>query len=243
MDLWSELDALRARHDVLGHPFYVRWSAGELTPAELSRYAGQYRHAVVALARAAEQAAASVAEAGPVQLREELEEHAREEREHIALWDEFCEALGCKAPQPANAETLLCSRTWSGDRERPLLHSLMALHTIEVGQPTVSATKRRGLAEHYGFGDGPATSYFELHETRDLEHAAHSRALIQRTMQDTAGDVGVGGRATLLTEAERASPLTEAERASLLAEAEAVLRANWLLLDGVERRTRALAAA
>src|SRR3954464_14876796 len=52
MEFWSQLEAVRERHDVLTHPFYQRWSAGELTRAELAVYAGQYRHAVVALARA-----------------------------------------------------------------------------------------------------------------------------------------------------------------------------------------------
>ena len=35
-----------------------RWSAGELTAGELGRYAGEYRHAVLALAEASERAAA-----------------------------------------------------------------------------------------------------------------------------------------------------------------------------------------
>src|SRR5262245_15764885 len=57
VNLIASIDALRSRHDVLRHPFYRRWSAGELTRAELAHYAGQYRHAVVALARASAQAA------------------------------------------------------------------------------------------------------------------------------------------------------------------------------------------
>jgi hypothetical protein len=52
VDLWSRLDAVKARWNVLEHPFYERWSAGELSHDDLARYAGQYRHAVVALAEA-----------------------------------------------------------------------------------------------------------------------------------------------------------------------------------------------
>lgn len=221
MSLWSDLDTLRARYDLLTHPFYERWSAGDLTRAELARYAGQYRHAVVALAHAAATAAASL-ESGcdDAGLRAQLEEHAREEAEHIVLWDEFCRAVGCAGPQPANTETIICARTWAGDEERPLLSSLMALHTIEVGQPAVAAVKRAGLIEHYEVPEGPATSYFELHERRDVEHAADSRALIQRALEGPDSQVDADG---------------------LLAEAEAVLRANWLLLDGVERGERCFA--
>ena len=52
MHFWSRFDAIARKHDVLRHPFYVRWSAGELSATELADYSGQYRHAVVALAQA-----------------------------------------------------------------------------------------------------------------------------------------------------------------------------------------------
>ena len=81
MDLWSRLDDVRARWNVLEHPFYTRWSAGELSREDLARYAGQYRYAVVALAQAADSAAraASAAE------RAELAAHAGEEAAHVSL--------------------------------------------------------------------------------------------------------------------------------------------------------------
>src|SRR6202030_937133 len=58
MDVLARLEATRHRINVLEHPFYERWSAGELSADELGRYAGEYRHAVSALARASELAAA-----------------------------------------------------------------------------------------------------------------------------------------------------------------------------------------
>jgi pyrroloquinoline quinone (PQQ) biosynthesis protein C len=63
VDLWSRLAGVRRRWNVLDHPFYVRWSGGELSARDLALYAGQYRHAVVALAQAADGAAHA---AGPV---------------------------------------------------------------------------------------------------------------------------------------------------------------------------------
>ena len=51
--VWERIEESRARHNVLEHPFYVRWSAGELTLEEIARYAGQYRHATQGLARLA----------------------------------------------------------------------------------------------------------------------------------------------------------------------------------------------
>src|SRR6185503_7856888 len=65
-DFWSRLEEVRARWNVLEHPFYQRWSAGELSRDELARYAGEYRHAVVALADAA---AGAARHAGPGERR------------------------------------------------------------------------------------------------------------------------------------------------------------------------------
>ena len=84
MDFFSRVEAARERHNVLEHPFYQRWSAGELTLEELADYAGQYRHAVVALANASEWAA---------RLDPELEGHAAEEASHVALWDDFTQTI------------------------------------------------------------------------------------------------------------------------------------------------------
>ena len=57
MDVLARLDETRSAINVLEHPFYQRWSAGELSASELARYAGEYRHAVGALAQASERAA------------------------------------------------------------------------------------------------------------------------------------------------------------------------------------------
>lgn len=218
MKLWTELEELHARHDVLKHPFYQRWSNGELTLNELSRYAGQYRHGVVALAEAATHASAAGEQHPSRRASRQLSQHASEEVEHIELWDQFTEAVGGCVEAPPTPETVMCARTWAADAERPLLRSLIALHTIEATQPAIAATKRAGLVDHYGVAEGPATAYFDLHEHLDVHHARASRELIDEALQNDAPE-------------RRLAKQVE----DLLGEAEAVLRANWLLLDGVER--------
>lgn len=205
MDLWSRLDDVLARWNVLEHPFYRRWSAGELSREDLARYAGQYRHAVVALAEAADRAAHAAGGAD----RAELAAHAGEEAAHVAPWDAFAGAAGSGGPQPAEPETAACAATWAGEG-RDLLGHLVALYTIESAQPAIARVKADGLREHYGFAAGPATAYFDLHAVRDSEHATEGRGLI-------------------------AARLEGADEDALVAEAERVLRANWDLLDGVER--------
>jgi pyrroloquinoline-quinone synthase len=168
MTLIARLDEARRRRNILEHPFYTRWERGELTHSELSTYAGEYRHAVVALADAA---AAAVPLAGPV--------HAEEERRHIPLWDDFATTLDADLDRRPNAETERCAAAWTS-AEDPL-EALAILYAVEAGQPEVSRTKLAGLVEHYGFAEAErGTAYFRLHAERDHEHAAESRALLEQ---------------------------------------------------------------
>lgn len=167
MSLIARLDDARRRRNILEHPFYTRWERGELTQSELATYAGEYRHAVVALADAAESAA-------PLAGRE----HADEERSHVALWDEFAAGLAAEEREP-NVETDCCVAAWTSASDP--LEALAILYAIEAGQPEVSRTKLNGLVEHYGFeGAGEGTAYFRLHAELDHQHAAHSRELLER---------------------------------------------------------------
>ena len=204
MDFFARLDALRERWNVLEHPFYQRWSAGELSRDELAYYAGEYRHAVVALADAIGGAAAT---AEP-EIEAQLAEHAAEETAHVDLWDDFARALGADLDRAPRAETEACVAAWTAGADT--LEGLVAAYTIESGQPEIAKTKLDGLIERYAFVDeGPATEYFALHSDRDHEHAAQSRALIEERLADADTD-------------------------RLLEVAEGVLRGNWELLDGVD---------
>ena len=191
MDVVARIEAAAARWNVLDHPFYQRWSAGELTREELAEYAAQYRHAVVALADAAEAAG--------------NDEHAREEREHVALWDSFADACGSIAAD-ATGETAECTTAWTAGEDR--LERLAILYAIESAQPAISQTKLDGLRQHYGMNGGPETEYFVLHAERDHDHAAMSRHLLEKLA-------------------------TDEDAPRLAARAEAATRGNWRLLDGV----------
>ena len=168
MDFFDRLEETRKRWNVLEHPFYTRWEKGELTHEELGYYAGQYRHAVVALA----QTAAQAADADP-----SVREHADDEEAHIELWDDFARAAGASPESAPRGETQECVQAWTrGDG----LEALAILYAVESGQPAISSTKLTGLVEHYGYTpDSPATAYFRLHAELDHEHADEARRLIE----------------------------------------------------------------
>jgi pyrroloquinoline-quinone synthase len=193
MSLVDRIDAARSRWDVLRHPFYTRWERGDLTRSELAFYAGEYRHAVTALADAA-------ATAGDA-------EHAREEAEHVGLWDAFADALDAPLDREPTRETAACAEAWARtDR----LEALAVLYAVESGQPAIAETKLRGLLAHYGFApDGHGMEYFALHAELDKEHARAAKAQL--------------------------AAVAPRDEGRLAAAAEEALRANWLLLDGVER--------
>jgi pyrroloquinoline quinone (PQQ) biosynthesis protein C len=196
MDLIERLDAARERWNLLEHPFYRRWSCGELRKDELAHYAGEYRHAVVALAETATKSGSA--------------EHAQEEAEHVALWDEFAATFDADTAREPAAETAECVSAWTAPTDRLEAHAVM--YAIEAGQPAVSQAKLDGLAEHYGVAQSePGAAYFALHAELDHEHAAESRRVL----------------------AQEASP-ADAER--LVDVAESALKGNWTLLDGVEAR-------
>jgi len=200
--VWERIEESRSRHNVLEHPFYQRWSAGELELDELARYAGQYRHATAAIARLS----AEAADAAPPEHRDELRAHAVEEDGHIGLWDGFVEAVGGEIGVEPTVETAECVRSWTAGEG--YLEALARLYAIESGQPEIARVKREGLNEFYGINEGPATEYFQVHESMDVEHASEARRLIEEA-------------------------ITPEDEEAIVNAAESAFAANWRLLDGV----------
>lgn len=198
--VWDRIEQARDRWNVLEHPFYQRWSAGELTREELATYSGQYRHAVKAIATTSAYVAAELPGQG------DLAGHAREEAEHVGVWDGFVEAVGGETDAAANSETETCVAEWT--RNDGAVPALARLYAVESGQPAISQTKLEGLAAHYGIDSGEGMTYFEVHRGRDVEHAAEGRELLESMIEPEDAD-------------------------EVVAAAEGAFEANWKLLDGV----------
>ncbi|HTA96973.1 MAG TPA: iron-containing redox enzyme family protein [Solirubrobacteraceae bacterium] len=212
MDVIARIDQARRECDVLEHPFYQRWSAGELSAEELSFYAGEYRHAVVALAQASD----SVAAKADPDRRAGLERHAAEEHSHVALWDAFADAVAGEGvcERSPLSETDVCTRVWTAGAD--VLEHLAVLYAVEASQPAIAQTKLEGLVERYGYKpEGPAVEYFELHAKLDVEHARQARELIAELMSEDEDEA-------------------RAQADRMVECATAALRGNWDLLDGVD---------
>ena len=203
-NLWDRIEQARAEYNVLEHPFYQRWSMGELTREELAHYSGQYRYATEAIAKLS----ADIAATAPEAERAGLEAHAAEEHDHVAMWDGFVNSVGGTVGAEPNRETLECVETWT--RADGFGPQLARMYAVESGQPAISKTKSEGLAAHYDIHDGPGNRYFTLHQEMDVDHAEQGRKLIERHMNEFSED-------------------------ELVEAAEEAFKANWLLLDGVEK--------
>jgi pyrroloquinoline-quinone synthase len=191
VSFFDRVEDAQERWDVLHHPFYTRWSCGELSREELAFYAGEYRNLVVALAETAGRSTDA--------------EHAAEEEAHIALWDRFASALGAETTRTPLPETVSCAAAWTAAGPE----GLGVLYAVESAQPAISRTKLDGLLRHYGFTDGEATSYFRIHSTLDVEHAADARRQLEPLLREVDED-------------------------RLAAAAESALEGNWHMLSGVQ---------
>ena len=143
---WERIEVARRRWDVLRHPFYQRWSNGELTAEELARYSGQYRHAVEAIATMS----AAAAEALP----ERPSSAATRPRSSVtcASGTGSSRQTGGDAGAEPTSETAECVRVWTRDDDAAEL--LARLFAVESSQPEISRTKLEGLLGRYGVERG-----------------------------------------------------------------------------------------
>ena len=141
-DFWARLDEVRAANDVLQHPFYVRWTKGELSREELASYAGEYRHAVVAIADATELAAEGDGSerASPSRRRGALARRA------LGPVRRRCGRRVVRATRSRRPPTALTP----GPPATTSLDHLVTLYAIEAAQPAIAKVKRDGLVRLYG---------------------------------------------------------------------------------------------
>jgi pyrroloquinoline-quinone synthase len=225
----SRLEDTIRHHDLLCHPFYKAWAAGELTRDDLREYAEDYYHHVRAFPSYLAQLGIRL-EDGELRravLANMTDENGGEdsfgepERSHAELWLDFVEGMGGRRlpkRQPIKEVRGLISWFQRIASEGTPEEALSAFYAYESQVPRVAAEKDRGLRDLYG-ADSKTRNYFTVHTTADVHHSQVWRRQLERRI--------------------KANPKT-ANRS--LEAAETAAKALWTALDGIEARRHARAA-
>jgi pyrroloquinoline-quinone synthase len=227
MELQAFLAALEeriARYDLLCHPYYKAWTAGQLTRDDLREYAADYYHHVAAFPTYLSSLHSRL-EDGEVRravLRNLCEEEI-DGRPHSDLWLDFAEGMGADREEVRGRKPLAEVRELIAEfrciaREGSTAEALASFYTYESQVPRVAKEKANGLAQRYG-ADAKTCGYFELHQFADVEHSHVWHELLS---------------AEVKAHPEQSETALEA--------AEAAAKALWHALDGMEARRAAVAA-
>ena len=219
---FEELEASIARYDLLCHPFYRAWAAGELTRDDLREYARHYYHHVQAFPSYLAELALRLDEG---ELRRAVLANLCDEKgtaggsgkdsvPHSELWLDFAEGMGARRDmhwhRPVAEVRELMRYFHTVASEGTPEEALAAFYVYESQVPRVAKEKERGLREMYG-ADDKTCGYFALHTTADVHHSNVWRWQLARRLE--------------------ANP--EAAEAALYA-AENAARMLWEALDGIE---------
>jgi pyrroloquinoline-quinone synthase len=178
------VDAIIADKSLLKHPFYQAWNAGELSLADLRRYAAQYFHfeaAFPTFLSAVHARCESPAVRQAVLNNLWDEEHGPDN--HVALWLRFCEGLGLseaevRATEPL-PETVDLVEGFRAACSGSTAAGIATIYAYESQAPEVARQKIAGLKQFYAIEDARTLSFFSLHADLDVEHAAAERAVIE----------------------------------------------------------------
>jgi pyrroloquinoline-quinone synthase len=179
--LAARLDGCR----LLDHPFYQRWSRGEVSVEELRAYAAQYRHFEALLPAHLREVADSAAD-GAVreQALRNLADEAGTPPTHLELFDRFAAALDAPQADPSPAMTHLLD-TYRDATASGAPAGFAAVLAYEMQAPGVSATKAQGLRDHGILTDDGALAFWDLHATLDTDHARWAVEALAESGADT----------------------------------------------------------
>ena len=212
----QELDARIAKYDLLCHPFYKAWSAGELSREDLREYAREYYHHVEAFPSYLDEFAARLPHGHlrrAVVANHDDEVGADGSRAHSELWLDFAEGMGgSRTPGAARVPEMKELIGWFHHiaREANSEEALAAFYAYESQVPRLASEKARGLREMYG-ADEDTCAYFALHTAADVYHSRVWLNQLTRVAEDNP-----------------------AAKQRALAAAEKAAKALWNALDGIE---------
>ena len=156
---------------LLRHPFYQRWEAGDLSAAELARYAEQYRHIEAVLPTVLETISSSL---DPGRAKDLVEENLADERgmptAHLALFEGFAARTGARPSAPAEPATAELVAVQTDAARRSPAAGIAALAAYECQAADIATSKADGLRRHYGM-DALGTWFWDVHGALEDRHA------------------------------------------------------------------------
>ena len=226
----QQLEECLAKYDLLCHPFYQAWSAGNLTRDDLSAYAAEYYHQVANFPAALAAFAGRLGD-GPMRKavlanladEEGRDSHNGSGRSHAEIWLDFAEGMGSSRDEarhsiPCEEVSALTAHFSNVAATGAPEAALAAFYAFESQVPRVAVEKARGLRAHYA-ADDRTCCYFDLHATADVFHSNVWREQLSRLIETDPG-----------------------KAATALGSAESAAHALWTALDGIEARRLARAA-
>ena len=185
---WNQVDHEIAKYDLLQHPFYKAWSAGELTSRDLKFYGEQYFHHVSQFPTYLTSLHARLPEG---KMRRDVLANAFDEEcsstPHSELWLRFVEGMGAagtesaeRAPIPEVNDLVRTFRALA--QEAPIAAAFGALFAYESQVPRIAYEKLKGLKQHYA-ADDRTCSYFALHMKADVHHSNVWRRIISTLVE------------------------------------------------------------
>jgi pyrroloquinoline-quinone synthase len=169
-----DIDFEIQKFDLLSHPFYRAWSAGELTREDLRGYATRYYPQIAAFPTYLSVFHSELPdnEMRRVVLRNLCEEEIMGAC-HSELWLDFAEGMGADR-HTVQSQSPIPSVQWLINTFRDLMleasTAFAALYAYESQVPRIAREKARGLREFYGAND-KTCQYFDIHITADAQHA------------------------------------------------------------------------
>jgi pyrroloquinoline-quinone synthase len=174
------IDAEIDKRSVLKHPFYQKWSRGELTLDHLQGYSKEYFKLVKSIPKMVRNIADLAIDK---QSCISIKQSEREEYEHIEPWSKFAFKLGIpKAVLDTYEGTVETNRAVSklqGISEKSFEEGISSMYAYEMELPKISRSKLDGLQQFYNLTHTDATEYFRIHEVVDVRHAEMWRDLIE----------------------------------------------------------------
>jgi pyrroloquinoline quinone (PQQ) biosynthesis protein C len=165
--------ALEGR-ELLSHPFYQRWQAGELAPGELADYAVNYRAFEAALPVVLTAVVERLRTEGEVEAAATVGQNLKDElgrpEPHLALFDRFADALGSAASStvPGPAALALVATYADLVADGPVA-AVAGLAAYEIQAAAIATTKGQGLRQWYGM-DAAGTEFWDVHAGMEADH-------------------------------------------------------------------------